>query len=155
MSLPSTCIIMALSSIQPHAQVKAMYDACIINGILLKLLIFNHIDHVFHYFRKIWPLHADDMNSILKLNYYLSFETGFSRFAMAKVVRILIACRALCTLSIMHYELCMLSAVHASVVEFGRTPCTPLAASLKPRAAARASAGPQPTSHRIAGRALT
>ena len=32
---------------------------------LLKMLIFNHISH---YFRKIWPLHADDMNSILKLN---------------------------------------------------------------------------------------
>ena len=69
------------------------YDAYF-NGTLLKLLIFNHIDHVSHYFRKIWSLHADDMNFILKWNYYLSFETGFSRFAMAKVVLILIACNA-------------------------------------------------------------
>ena len=53
-----------------------------------------------HYFRKLWSLHADGMNSILKLNYHLSFKTGFSRFAMPKVVRILIACRAMyCILS--------------------------------------------------------
>ena len=61
---------------------------------LLKLLIFNHIDLVSHYFHKIWPLYTDDMNSILKWNYYLSFETSFSRFAMAKVIMILIACNA-------------------------------------------------------------
>ena len=72
------------------------------NGTLLKLLIFNHIDHVSHYFRKIWPLHADDIHSILTLNYYLSFETGFLRFAIANVVRILIACRAMCTSVINH-----------------------------------------------------
>ena len=40
----------------------------------------------FHYSRKIWSLHAVDMNSILKLNYHLSFKTGFSRFAMPKLV---------------------------------------------------------------------
>ena len=28
-------------------------------------VIFNHIDHVSHYFRKIWPLYADDIISIL------------------------------------------------------------------------------------------
>ena len=57
----------------------------------LKKFFFNYIDHVSHYFRKIWPLPADEMNTILKWNYYLSFETGFSRFAMAKVVVILTA----------------------------------------------------------------
>ena len=62
-------------------QVKAMYDTWQWTfGTLFKLLIFNHIDHVYHYFRRIWPLHADDMHSILTLNCYLSFETGFSRF---------------------------------------------------------------------------
>ena len=62
------------------------------NGKALKLLIFNHIDHVSHYFRKIWSLHAGDMNSILKLNYHLSFKTGFSRFTMPSLVVVRIYC---------------------------------------------------------------
>ena len=28
-------------------------------------VIYNHIDYVSHYFRKIWPLYADDIISIL------------------------------------------------------------------------------------------
>ena len=93
-------------------------------GTLFYLLIFNHIDHVSHYFHRIWPLHADDMHSILTLNYYLSFETGFSRFAIANVVRILIACRAMCTSSIMHTNFALYQCMPAAA-QFG---CTPMPA---------------------------
>ena len=89
------CERQCMPGIQPHHLTLSvtMHISMTSRPTLFKLLIFNHIDHVSHYFCKIWPLHADDMNSILKWNYYLSFETGFSRFAMAKVVMILMASR--------------------------------------------------------------
>ena len=53
-----------------------------------------HFQSYWSCFHKIWPLHANDMNSILKWNYYrFHLRPVSSRFAMAKVVMILmIAC---------------------------------------------------------------
>ena len=65
-------------------------------------VIYNHTDYVSHYFRKIWPLYADDIISILLSffwNRFLAICDGES--CPDWLILIVCSCNALS----MHYEL--------------------------------------------------